>query len=130
VWQREIKRHHLERTTSGMRDPPKEEPGGLGLGLDRSQSNPSEVTTRDRMVVLDTRPNRTDMCGSMEHKFGSVGHCVQVRQVHQVRHVRHVRHVRQVRPVRPTASGCVRLRPAASDCVHFKGGCVFTFHSQ
>ena len=68
------------------------------------------------MVVLDTRPNRTDMCGSREHKFGSVGHCVQVRQVRHVRHMRQVRHVRQVCQVRPAALLTSICQSAATAC--------------
>ena len=50
-----------------MRDPPKEEPGGLGLGLDRSQSNPSEVTTRDTMLLANSEsPRLAD--GSVERQ--------------------------------------------------------------
>jgi hypothetical protein len=50
-----------------MRDPPKEEPGGLGLGLDRSQSNPAEVTTRDTMLLANSEsPRLAD--GSVERQ--------------------------------------------------------------
>ena len=51
------------KRAAGMLEPHDEEPGGTGLGLHRSQSIPSEVTTRDCNAT--TRDVRSDESWSL-----------------------------------------------------------------